>query len=541
MAWKYPLMTAIAVAARRRGVPGPRTAAAALNRHKALDAALAAAWSTAGPQGRARIIDLQLSRGTPAATDNLVTRLHELDAAPQQVLLHRIADLHPTLRRLLGRTTASDAPSLARVHEAQAAINALWLIEHGNAGTLAYLALPRLRDTDPAVRDAAGSCLLGLANARHRPEPHTNADDLPDPRATAAVAESLDQAVARYATHHNPAALQAWVAQGPAAFDPHGAALTALNDPEHAAVPALRALLKDAQGPAVRRGLVGMLGLPTLALAAVAGLRQVAQDGPAALAQSLHGQAHLLDLPAVRRGLARGGMPETLWPEAFDHGAAHTACDALPAWATALPGSPREVLSRLKPLTTAGLAARRLDALRRIMRCAAPLAPRDADRTAAPAFRHALHAALRPLTTDPNPALAALASAWLLRDQARTHATKHLPGRGFRAPAPPNPKAVPNTSTRPRPSVPRHARAHARRVAATAFEPLWHAWTLLPTSQRRRAAVAALRLDPTARERLRCATAAHDADIRTRGHTMLRAIQEAPPAQPAAPPLQEAR
>lgn len=535
MAWNYPLITAIAAAARRRGLPGPRSAAATLHGHRALDAALAAAWDTAGQTGRARIVDLQLSRGTPAAAEGLVTQLHRLDGPARTVLLGRVSDLHPALRRMLGRSTAAaDTPDRTRVTDAQSAINALWLIEHGDAGVLAYLALPRLRDPDAAVRDAAAACLLGLADGRHRPR--AGADVPPDHRATAAVAESLDQAVVQYGNHLNPGALRAWVAQGPAAFDPEAPALAALNDPEHASVPALRELLKNADGPAVRRGLVGLLGLPTLALAAVVGLRRVAEEGSAALAGVLHGQSHLLDLPAVRRGIARGGQPEALWPAAFARGGTQPACDALPAWAAALPGSPREVLSRLGPLTADGTVARRLDALRRAAQCARPADPQDAQRAAAPAFRHALQTTLAPLTADPDPRIAAPAAACLQREQADARRPDTPPGRRFRAPGPPDPHAVPGGATPPRPSVPRSHRAAARRVAATAFEPLWHAFSRLPAAQRRRAAAAALRLDPTARERLRCAASAHDGAVRTHAQTILDTIA-AEPERDAKPAL----
>jgi|GEM_PF-3589061 len=528
MAWNHPLLTAIATEA-RRGLPGPRSAAATLHGHPALDAALAAAWETAGPRGRARIVDLQLSRGTPAAAEGLVAQLHRLDGPSRSILLGRMKDLHPALRRMLGRSAAgADTPDRARVTDAQSAINALWLIEHGNAGVLAYLALPRLRDPDSAVRDAAAACLQGLADGRHRAGAG-NGDGAPtDHRATEAVAESLDQAVVQYRNHLNPDALRAWVAQGPAVFVPGAPALAALNDPEHAAVPALRELLKNADGPAVRRGLVGLLGMPSLALAAVVGLRRVAEEGSAALAGVLHGQSHLLDLSAVRRGIARGGPPGALWPPDFDRAGSCLACDGLPAWAAALPGSPREVLSRLGPLTADGPAARRLDALRRAAQCARPADPRDAQRTATPAFRDALHTTLTPLTADPDARIAAPAAACLQRERTDARRPGTPRRQRFRAPGPPDPHAVPGEDEPPRPSVARCRRAAARRISATAFEPLWHAWVRLPVAQRSRVAAAALRLDPTARERLRCAATAHDAVVRGHARAILTTLAAEP-------------
>ena len=360
------------------------------------------------------------------------------------------------------------------------------------------------------------------------------------------MAETLDQAVVHYGNHLHPGALRAWLAQGPAVFAPDSLALQVCNDPEHPAVPALRDLLKNADGPAVRRGLIGLLGLPTLALAAVAGLRKVVQDGPAELARTLHGQGHLLDLPGVQRGIARGGVPEGFWPPALTKGRGpdepHPACDALPAWATALPGSPREVLSRLGPLTATGPVERRLDALRRTMQCARPADLPNGARATAPAFRHALQGVLAPLTADPDPRIAALATACLQQDRFAHRPSAPRAGYRFRAPVPPDPHAAQGEPTPPRPSVPRCRRAAARRVAATAFEPLWHAWSRLPAAQRGRAAAAALRLDPTARERLRSATTAHDGAVRARAGEILDTLptDSGPPAPLAGRILQGA-
>ena len=530
MAWTYPLMTAISAVARRRGLRGPKSATATLNGHRALDWALAAAWDTAGPGGRARIIELQLARRTPAAAESLVTQFHGLDPEARTALLGRVDDLYPALRQLLDRSApAVDTPKAARIADAQTSINALWLIEHGNAGTLAYLAVPRLRDPDPAVRDAAAACLVGLADGRHRAA--ATAEDAPDagpdPYALAAIAESLDRAVVHYASHLNPAAIEAWVAQGPAAFGPESPALAALNDPEHPAVPALRGLLKDASGSAIRRGLVPLLGLPTLALAAVAGLRKTAEEGPDALATVLHGQAHLLDLPAVRHGLSRGGVPDSLWPAGLGTGGAQAACDALPAWAAALPGTAQETLARLGPLTADGPVTRRLDALRRALHLAHPTDAVAAQHTRLPAFRHALHAVLAPLRADPDPRLAAPAAAYLLRDRPAAAAPRRSAGHRFNAPGPPiAPTRTDQRATQP--SVARCRRAASRRVAANAFEPLWHAWSRLPSKQRRRAAAAALRLDPTARQRLRYATNAHDSTVRFQAQVILDAATAVP-------------
>ena len=174
---------------------------------------------------------------------------------------------------------------------------------------------------------------------------------------------------------------------------------------------------------------------------------------------------------------------------------------------------------------------------------------------------------MAPLTADADPRLAAVAAACLPWVRAADRTAGALTPRTFRAPGPPVPpvpSARPALSAPPsaigvlppRPSVPRCQRAAARRVAATAFEPLWHAWSRMPVHLRRRAGTAALRLDPTTRARLRSAADAHHGEVRAHANAILHMVDTdsvafAPPAPPvisastppaasAVPPLQGA-
>ncbi|MEE9403517.1 MAG: hypothetical protein V3V20_01375 [Algisphaera sp.] len=484
MGWHYPLLDRLTAAKPRRGRQSPLNK---LKKHRALDAALAAAWDTAGPQGRARITALQLTRQTPGAAQNLIAHLHHLEAPARTVLLDRVSELHAALRHTLTRNNTG--------HLHQSRVNALWLIEHGDAGTLAYLAVPELRHTDPTLRQAAENCLCGLARGQHPAAQHRSS------HCTDNLNQAIQRAVADFPIDGHLGALRAWLALGPAAFDLHGPALTALQNPEHPAVSGLRALAKEAATPDIRRGLVGLLGIPNIALAAVAGLRHCAAQAPTQLAEALHGRTHLIDLPAVHRGLTRGGNADALWPETADQAPLHP-CNALPAWATALGGSPTEQLTRLGPLTASGPLARRLDALRRITQLLChPKANNH--------LRRVGHTWLEPLAADSNPALASLAGTCLLRcaPPAANSPIQRTPS--LTTPAPPTRHPTPHVLT-----AEHCRRAATRRMAATAFEPLWHSWSRLPAHHRHRAAATALRLDPSARRRLRLALDSHNLDIR---------------------------
>ncbi|MEM8739790.1 MAG: hypothetical protein AAGG38_15115, partial [Planctomycetota bacterium] len=513
MAWKYPLLQHIA-----------EGRDPALTRHPATARALAAAWATAHPAGRRQLVAALLRHGPPENRLTLITHLDELDPPTRAELAQNLHLLHTPLRLALGR--AEPGPQR----------HALALIRDAHAGGLAYLVVEKLRHPDPALRRDAGQTLLHLADAG----PHLTAPD------RLRLVQAVNQALLRYAHHQHPATLDAWLTLAPyvPTLDPEP--LGALEDPDHPAVAPLRDRLKldpspkpDTDAPEkdtpdrVIRGLVPALLLATLAPAAVAGLRQLALRGR--LAPALLGQEHLLDLPAVRRRLAHAGQPDDLaLPQpsapatamapstaprdlsetAPESVAASTPAPAWAAWLDALPLSPAAKLRRLADLLRSPESSptARLDALRRLTALAprptpSPIAP-PAD---SPDLTRQIIDALRPLGDDPDSAVARLAAAWCL--------------------APPRPdRDTLDTLRRSRHAAVR--RLAERRLAATAFDRLWHAWPKLNDAARLAAARAALRVDPSTRPRL-------DAQLRRGGPGRRRAVEittytdAVPPAPPA--------
>ena len=446
MAWTYPLIERLLAGQDRW-----------LIEHPSIERALGAAWATARPAGRRQLISALLQSRHPEAPVHLIRRMQALDAASQEELARRVDRLQAPLRRCLSAANDSDVTTIK---------NALTLIAQGAAGELAYLVVAKLRHPTPEIRAAAGAALRRLAQQA----------SAMDAKNASRLIETVNTAVVNFAHHRHPAVLRAWLALAPRGLTVNGTAVEALQDAEHPAVEPMRDLLKHADGPEVRQGLVAALALPTLALAAVAGLRVCVQAGE--LDPVIAGRQHLLDLPAVRRGLARGGDPTELMPasaaaEPLDGPAADPAWAA---WIAALPLSALGRTARLGDLMRSGRTATRLAAVRGLL----PLAtsgPGDDPRAAHEARRHLGEAAQH----DPDLSVARVAGVWLL-SKARSE---------------PEVLGVVSRS--------RHEALRTlagRRLGATAFEKLWAAWPRLGDRSRLDAARAALRLDPTARTRL---------------------------------------
>lgn len=448
MAWNYPLIDRILA-----------NQDAWLVEHPSVERALGTAWATARPAGRRKLIAALLKQSRPAGLLMLIRRLHELDADSRDEMSKRLDDLQTPLRQCLAGANDADTVAIG---------NALSLIAQGAAGDLAYMVVAKLRHRAPEIRAAAGACLRMLAQ---------KASDMP-PATAGRLIEAVNDGVVRFAHHRHPAALRAWLALTPRGFAAGGAVVEALQDAEHPAVGPMRELLQEADGPEPRHGLIAALALPTLSLAAVAGLRVCVAQGQ--LGPVIAGREHLLDLPAVRRGLARVGDATELLPALPTakptDGYELDFRGAWAAWIDALPGPALGKALRLGHLMAVPDPATRLAALRYLF----ALADRkltDDPRAVAEAARHVRETA----QNDADPDLARLAGTWLLaRAQAEPEgltAVVRSRHAGLRA-------------------------AASRRLGATAFERLWTAWPRLGDRARLDAARAALRLDPTSRTRL---------------------------------------
>jgi len=505
MAWNYALIDRI-VAGKDRW----------LIEHPSAAQAIGAAWPTADPAGRRRLIGALLERQSTENGVMLIRRYADLDPGSQAELALRIDRLHRPLGQVLNHSDPAGQ------------FHALTLIGSSTVGSLAYLIIPKLRHDDPALREQAGWCLGQLV--------HRIAEM--DPAAAVRLTETVGDAVVRYGYHQHPAALRAWLALGTRALvNGSGPAIEALQDANHPAVGPMRQLLRDDEQADVKRGLVTALALPTLALAAVQGLRRCLDNGT--LGSVIAGREHLLDLPAIRRGLARSGEPAELLPaletletlqqadstappplgsapaQANDH-----AASAWPAWIDALPAPPLAKAVRLGVLLHHPHHATRQAAMARLTALADAHthpgntpgnAPGNTQRSWNPSGGVAgfggstrggdntqandagrndprvVHEAVRGLTHsasyDPSAVLARLAAAWLMaRPEATRSADLLQPLLG-------------STHLTVQ-------RAVARRLKATAFDRLWRSWPTLDHRARLAATRATLQQDPATLRRL---------------------------------------
>ncbi len=384
MAWHYPILDRI-TAGRDRWLAD----------HPSVERALGAAWVSADPTGRRRIIAALFERSHPAGLVTLIRHFHVLDAGSRAELCQRVGKLHAPLRQVLSGK------------EWAAVFNALSIIEAAGAASLTYLVVEKLRHGEDPIRERAGEVLRNLALHRQ----------ILTPPNVGRLAEAVDDAVLRYASHQHPAALHAWLALGPRVMTPASKAVAAMESRGHPAVAPLRSLLTAALCVESRRGLVPCLGVPPLTLAAIAGLQACAQRGN--LAGALAGHDHLLDLPAIRRGLARAAEPQHLLPppqppasdeQDENHApAAEPSIPAMAAWIDALPLPPLAKVTRLIPLLDDPSAEVRLAVARRLMGLADPQHQGD------PRLATEVEQAMLSRLADPSDALARLAGLWLLR------------------------------------------------------------------------------------------------------------------------------
>lgn len=452
MAWNYPLLDRIAAGQDRWLID-----------HPSVERAMGVAWDTADPAGRRKIIATLLQRPRPEGLVVLIQRLHELDPGSRAELAQRIDQLQKPLRLVLSGGAYAQDPA--------AQINALILIEAAAAGSLAYLVTEKLRSPHDKVRQRAGDSLLGMVSRAEQMGP------VDSHRLT----EAVNDAVVRYGRHQQPAALQAWLGLAPRGLVAGGAALESLQDADHPAVGPLRERLSTPDHAHDRAGLVACLAIPTLTLAAVAGLRHCIQNDT--WGQAIAGREHLLDWSAVRRGLSRAGEPQHLLPASWD-AQSDAAVAALPAWITALPMSPLDQSIRLGHLTTdATPLPARFAATRRLIALAEHAAQQPGQSADPRLLAEAQHQLLG-RADDENASLARLAAAWLLRRQSDLGGSDEVLA----------------TLSRSRHDAVKQMAS--RRLATTAFDRLWQAWPKLKATARLDAARAALKVDPLAHRRL---------------------------------------
>ncbi len=289
-----------------------------------IDAALAESLPTADDQIIPRIVDTLIQRGTLTGALGLVRHYHHLPESIQASLAAQTDHLYRAIREVGSRGNTRHR------------LNVIDLVRHSRDTRLAYLLTDLLRHGPLAIAEDAASALHELAHWSISPAHTDRQESLVTSRASKGLAqganepdgkkpakeasggasggggtsgggtaieilqlqESIENALAFYATHQQPAVLEAILILGPR---PLGRASKILNDPSHPATAMLMQLVKTPNNPIVQKMMLPLLNIPTLTEAVVQGIRFMAKQ------HSLHlllDNGHLLRLPSIRQKLA---------------------------------------------------------------------------------------------------------------------------------------------------------------------------------------------------------------------------------------------
>jgi hypothetical protein len=252
-----------------------------------VDRAMAAALTTADPQAVQLITLSLLERDRPEGTVSLVTHFHKLPENLQQTVVRQIQDLYRPLRENAG------------MNHTQARLNVVRIIQQAHATRLAYLVIGQLHRNDPQVRQAATDCILDLAT-------WVDTSVETGPRSDAVSAEflvtALGQAMETYASNECPAIL---LAAARLLFRPMPTVGQVLAGPKQPAMHAMRSLIEENQHPdhpdhpqtgnhpEIRRAMLWLLQVPTMADSVISVLPQIVANGE--LGDVLYGSHLLLD------------------------------------------------------------------------------------------------------------------------------------------------------------------------------------------------------------------------------------------------------
>ena len=445
----------------------------ALLSHKSdlVDRALSEALRHADPDEAGPLAQAVLGRDRLGRSVGLILRFHELPADVRYLVIERAEELATAIRKAATR------------HDARGARNALSLIEQSASTRMAYLVTALIRHNDPAIRDTAAECLLGLAS-RCTPVGPDQPASL-DPASIHYLTEAVEQAVVMYANHNHPALLEALARLAPL---PMPEAWEALRNSEHAAVVPIGELAQQAACPEIRGALLALLALPSVRQQVLAGLARVCQqeqlDSPLC-------QGHLLALPSVRKGLRRAKDANPLWPNAQQR--SQMPVDAqrhLPAFASGLPWDAQDRVLRLAELVRSKHVATRLATLRRLLAIATDPHlpdPRVADNA---------NDVIAAFTSDPEVPLARTALWHLIRAQYD----------GL-------PRILANLVNSRHPEIRAVA---ARRFAPMGFERFWTSWPKFDPPRRLAAGRALIKIDPDFHRHLGARLSSRDPAIRLR-------------------------
>ncbi|XAM00513.1 HEAT repeat domain-containing protein [Phycisphaeraceae bacterium D3-23] len=445
----------------------------ALLGHKSplIDQALSEALRAAHADEVGPLAQAVLQRDRPDRSVGLILRYHELPLALKHTLVERAEDLASAIRRAATR------------YGKQGATNALTLIERASSTRMAYLVTAMMRHKDPDIRQRAVACLGGLA--RRCSTGDANSPSHLDAVSAAFLTEAVEQAVVLFATHEDPAVLEAMAQLLPR---PMPEARAALSSSEHPAVAACCALTKNAASVQVRNALLPLVSLGPIRASAVEGLCQANHLGK--LEDPMR-SGHLLALPTVHQALRRTHEPQRLWPNARQRGEMPAQAQRfLPAFAHALPMDPQDRVLRLAGLARSKHDTTRLATLRALLAIATDPAPTD---------KYAVdnaNDAVATFTNDPLMPLARTALWHLIRI--------HYTGL---------PRILANLVNSKHPQVRAVASRH---LAPLGFDRLWQAWPKLDPPRRLSAGRALIKIDADFHRHLGTRLGSRDPAVRLR-------------------------
>ncbi len=442
-----------------------------------VDRAMAAALPTATPGVAVQLTRRLLERRCPDAQTALVLHFQALPDEARDAVAAVADDLFRPLR---------EACAAGGDH---GPLNAIDIIRRARTTGLAYLIAERLRHGSENVRQAAGRCLLDMAQDVAR-DPGPALERLGD------VAAAVEDSVRLYAHHQQPDVLLALCTLLPREMD---ASLAALAKPDGAAVRPMRRILAAAEHPQVRRVLLALLPIPTLTQSVGAGLRQAAAAGQLGEATACH---HLLARPDARRALNKLGAVESIWPGPGRlMGLPASEQIGLIALLEALPLEDAVKLQRLEELSRSEHPAVRVRVLRAVLNQPLKASSRPADRL------------IESLIEDPAEPIARLA----VRRVLQSHPDRL-------------PKLLARLVNSPHAAVRQLA---GRRIAPIAFDRFWRRWPTLDPARRLAAGRALIKIDADFHRLLADKLAARHAPTRLRALAIISGLNQGAFFEPA--------
>ena len=414
-----------------------------------VDQAMAAALPTADPLAIKLIALNLLERRRPEGAAALVLHYDRLPPDIQATVVRHASELYRPLREVTSRKGAH-GPA-----------NAIRIIVASKAVRLAYLVTEQLHDSSSGLRSQAAEALLELARWARTTSRRAPGGDGPryDSQSVQYLQAAIEQAVVSYPTHKQSDVLLALMTLLPRAMP---ASMHRMADSRDPCVEGMRQLLGCVDQRDVRRAMLVVIQVPTLAQAVMSALSAIWFNGQLADVLS---NSHLLLSRSVVEPLQRLAGPQWLWPtdEDLARWLPHQT-RGLARWAVALGLSSPQRVENLAALCQLADPLSRLAALRELIH------------ESSQSSTEGVNDAICRFCDDPEASLARIALRHLLRCQ----------WEGL-------PRLLPSLINSGHPDVGRLAREH---LAPIGFDRLWLGWPRMSPAQRLAVGRALMKIDP---------------------------------------------